>query len=213
MFTEDQMVAWENRTVVQKTWAALQKYFTKKWLKHKQLSSTAAKQSWFKEAVLLAQETAAAKEEGELQAKLFVTHGKECSTFKGPSLRIPTWFRVLEDSKKINLALEWLKSDACSAESEEIRGNLRISKNEASQEPKKKRNAQPRSAGLGILNFAATVPMGTTYRVTPQQMSARRIPMTWFCEMANIILGDNVELLEYRHLIANQATRATWKLS
>ncbi len=37
--------------------------------------------------------------------------------------------------------------------------------------------------------------------------------MTWFCEMANIILGDNVELLEYRHLIANQATRATWKHS
>ena len=100
MFTEDQMVAWENRTVVQQTWAALQKYFTKKWLKHKQCSSTAAKQSWFKEAVLLAQETAAAKEEGELQAKLFVTHGKECSTFKGPSLRIPAWFRVLEDSKK-----------------------------------------------------------------------------------------------------------------
>ena len=87
------------------------------------------------------------------------------------------------------------------------------SENEASQEPKKKRNAQPRSADLGILNFAATVPMGTTYRVTPQQMSARRIPMTWFCEMANLILGDNVELLEYHHLIANQATRATWKHS
>jgi hypothetical protein len=32
------------------------------------------------------------------------------------------------------------------------------------------------SADLGILNFAATVPTGTTYMVTPQKMSARRIP-------------------------------------
>ena len=32
MFTEDQMVAWENKPAVQQTWAALQAYFTKKWL-------------------------------------------------------------------------------------------------------------------------------------------------------------------------------------
>jgi hypothetical protein len=69
------------------------------------------------------------------------------------------------------------------------------------------------SANLGILNFAATVPTGITYMVTPQQMSVRRIPMTWFCEMANSVIGENGELLEYRHLIANQATRATWKHS
>jgi hypothetical protein len=66
------------------------------------------------------------------------------------------------------------------------------------------------SADLGILNFAATVPTGTTYTVTPQKMLARRIPMTWFCEMANSVIGENGELLEYRHLITNETTRATW---
>jgi hypothetical protein len=71
MFTEEQMVAWENKTVAQQTWAALQAYFTKKWLECKQYSARMATQSQFKEAALLAQETAAAKEEGELQAMLF----------------------------------------------------------------------------------------------------------------------------------------------
>ena len=71
MFTEDQMVAWENKTMDQQTWAALQTYFTDKWLERKQYSATTAKQSRFKEAVLLAQETATAKEEGESQAMLF----------------------------------------------------------------------------------------------------------------------------------------------
>jgi hypothetical protein len=66
MFTEDRMVAWENKTVAQQTWAVLQAYFTKKWLERKQYSATTAKQLRFKEAALLAQETAAAKEEGEL---------------------------------------------------------------------------------------------------------------------------------------------------
>jgi len=36
MFTEDQMVAWENKTVAQQTWAALQTYITDKWLERKQ---------------------------------------------------------------------------------------------------------------------------------------------------------------------------------
>ena len=34
--------------------------------------------------------------------------------------------------------------------------------------------------------------------------------MSWFCEMANLVIGENGELLEYRHLIANETTRATW---
>jgi hypothetical protein len=68
MFTEDQIVAWKNKTVAQQTWAALQTYFTDKWLEWKQYSMTTAKQSRFKEAALLAQETAAAEEEGELQS-------------------------------------------------------------------------------------------------------------------------------------------------
>ncbi len=67
MFMEDQMVAWENKTAAQQTWAKLQAYFTKKWLECKQDSTTMAKQFCFKEAALLAQETAAAEDEGKLQ--------------------------------------------------------------------------------------------------------------------------------------------------
>jgi hypothetical protein len=69
------------------------------------------------------------------------------------------------------------------------------------------------SSDLGILNFVATVLTGTTHMVTPQQMSVCRIPMTWFRKMANSVIGNNGELLEYLHLIANHATRATWQHS
>ena len=71
MFTEDQMVAWEKKTTAQQTWAALQTYFIDKWLERKQYSATTAKQSRFKEAALLSQETKAAEEEGASQAMLF----------------------------------------------------------------------------------------------------------------------------------------------
>jgi hypothetical protein len=67
------------------------------------------------------------------------------------------------------------------------------------------------SSDLGILNYVATAPTGTTHMVTPQQMSVRRIPMTWFRETANSAIGDKGELLEYCHLIANHATWATWQ--
>ena len=70
MFTEDQMVAWENRTSATQMWTELQTYFTEKWLERKQYSATTAKQSRFKEAALQAQEAAAAEEEGETQAML-----------------------------------------------------------------------------------------------------------------------------------------------
>jgi hypothetical protein len=43
MFTEDQMVAWENKPPAVQTWAKLQTYFTKKWLERKQYSATTAK--------------------------------------------------------------------------------------------------------------------------------------------------------------------------
>ena len=43
MFTKDQMVAWENKTVAQQTWAALQTYFTDKWLERNQYSATTVK--------------------------------------------------------------------------------------------------------------------------------------------------------------------------
>jgi hypothetical protein len=44
-FTEDQMVLWENRGAMAQTWAALQTYFTEKWLEWKQYLATTAKQS------------------------------------------------------------------------------------------------------------------------------------------------------------------------
>ena len=81
MFTEDQMVAWENRTSATQTWAAYQTYFTEKWLEWKQYSVTTAKQFRFKEAALQVQEAAAAaKEEGETQAMLSAgpTHKTDC---------------------------------------------------------------------------------------------------------------------------------------
>jgi hypothetical protein len=70
MFTEDQMVAWENKTAAQQTWQALQDYFTEKWLERRQYLQATAKQSWFKDAALAAQETAA-EEEGEASAMMF----------------------------------------------------------------------------------------------------------------------------------------------
>ncbi len=71
MFTEDQMVAWENKPAADQTWANLQTYFTEKWLKRRQYSAATAKQSCFKEAALAAQEIASAEEEGETQAMMF----------------------------------------------------------------------------------------------------------------------------------------------
>jgi hypothetical protein len=43
MFTEDQMVIWENRGAMAQMWAALQTYFTEKWLGRKQYLATTAK--------------------------------------------------------------------------------------------------------------------------------------------------------------------------
>jgi hypothetical protein len=36
MFTEDQMVVWKNSGAMAQMWAALQTYFTEKWLERKQ---------------------------------------------------------------------------------------------------------------------------------------------------------------------------------
>jgi hypothetical protein len=71
MFTEDQMVMWENKPAAQQTWAELQTCFTEKWLECKQYSAMMAKQLRFKEAALPAQETAAAEDKGKSQAMLF----------------------------------------------------------------------------------------------------------------------------------------------
>jgi hypothetical protein len=71
MFTEDQMVAWENRPTVDQMWTNLQTYFTEKWLERHQYLAATAKQSRFKEAELVAQEQAAGTEEGKTQAMMF----------------------------------------------------------------------------------------------------------------------------------------------
>jgi hypothetical protein len=69
------------------------------------------------------------------------------------------------------------------------------------------------SEDLDLLNYATTPtnPMKNV-KVTPSQMSMRRIPMTWFCKMANAVIGEGGELLEleYKQLIANPKMRATW---
>ncbi len=71
MFTEDPMVAWENRPATNQTWTNLQTYFMEKWLERRQYLAATAKQSCFKEAALAVQEQAAATEEGEMQAMMF----------------------------------------------------------------------------------------------------------------------------------------------
>jgi hypothetical protein len=38
----------------------------------------------------------------------------------------------------------------------------------------------------------------------------RQLPMQWFCDMANSVIGKNGKMLEYRHLLANPKTRKTW---
>jgi len=64
---------------------------------------------------------------------------------------------------------------------------------------------------LGLLNYTSTPPNPKpSFKVTPHQMSMRRLPMMWFCEMANAVIGEGGELLEYKQLIANPKTRETW---
>ena len=71
MFTEEQLIAWDNQPDAAKTWVALQDFFTAKWLERRQYSQATAKQSRFKDAALAAQELAAAAEEGEASAMMF----------------------------------------------------------------------------------------------------------------------------------------------
>ena len=87
MFTEEQMLGWENKPTVDQTWANLQVYFTEKWLERKQYSATTARQSRFKEAALAAQEKEAAEAEGETQDS---TTNKS-HRWKPPTR--PTWTR------------------------------------------------------------------------------------------------------------------------
>jgi hypothetical protein len=47
-------------------------------------------------------------------------------------------------------------------------------------------------------------------KISPSQLSQQKFPMKWLCKMANLVIGDNGELLEYHHLIANPKTKAVW---
>jgi hypothetical protein len=53
------------------TWQNLQDYFTEKFLVQKQYLQATAKQLWFKDAALVAQELAAAEVEGKITAMMF----------------------------------------------------------------------------------------------------------------------------------------------
>ncbi len=48
------------------------------------------------------------------------------------------------------------------------------------------------------------------FEISAANMASQKLPMPWLCEMANSVLSEQGELLEYRHLIANPKTRATW---
>jgi hypothetical protein len=62
------------------------------------------------------------------------------------------------------------------------------------------------SQDLDLLNYRER----PTFKISAKQLSTRKIPMTWFCEMANSVLGEKGKLLEYWHLIGNPKTKAVW---
>jgi hypothetical protein len=59
-----------------------------------------------------------------------------------------------------------------------------------------------------MLNYTET--RKPVFEIAAKQLSSHRIPMTWLCEMANFVLGEKGEHLEYRHLISNPKTKAVW---
>jgi hypothetical protein len=62
------------------------------------------------------------------------------------------------------------------------------------------------SQDLGLLNYRAK----PTFKISAKQLSTCKIPMTWFCEMTNSILGEKGKLLKYWHLTDNPKTKAVW---
>jgi hypothetical protein len=67
------------------------------------------------------------------------------------------------------------------------------------------------SEDLGLHNYTSNPTKPTAkFTVTPQQMSMWCLPMAWFCEMANLVMGEGGKLLKYKQLIANPKTQAKW---
>jgi hypothetical protein len=62
------------------------------------------------------------------------------------------------------------------------------------------------SQDLGLLNYREK----PTFKISTKQLSTCKIPMKWFCEMANSVLGEKGKLLKYWHLIGNPKTKAVW---
>ncbi len=48
------------------------------------------------------------------------------------------------------------------------------------------------------------------FKISAAKLATRKFPLIWLCKMANFVIGKQVYLLEYQHLIANPKTRATW---
>ena len=85
-----------------------------------------------------------------------------------------------------------------------------ISQDEEDEQP---RGYNTRSRTTSIMQEAMLACIDITkphFVVSAKQMANRKFPLTWLCEMANSVLGENGELLEYRHLTANPKTRETW---
>jgi hypothetical protein len=51
------------------------------------------------------------------------------------------------------------------------------------------------------------------FKISAAKLATRKFGLIWFCKMANSVIGKQGELLEYRHLIANPKTWATWTYS
>ncbi len=67
------------------------------------------------------------------------------------------------------------------------------------------------SKDLGLLNYTSNPTKPTAkFTVIPQQMSIRRLPMAWCCEMTNSVTGEGNELLKYKQLMANPKKQAKW---
>jgi hypothetical protein len=63
------------------------------------------------------------------------------------------------------------------------------------------------SEDLSLLNYTLNPPKPMAkFTVMPQQMSMQRLPMAWFCKMANSVIGEGGKLLKFKQLIANPKT-------
>ncbi len=80
-------------------------------------------------------------------------------------------------------------------------------------EPEEPRQPHTRSHTTSIMQEAMLACIDITrphFSLKAANLATRKFPMKWLCKMANSVIGENGEQLEYRHLIANPKTRATW---